>query len=143
MECTRVGSATHLMGCTTASEIKLICRPARPDRPVSAAGEWELGEKQTVKLPDSRTDVVLDAGAALSGITSEQSSPAAASAPPLSCCSSVCYLLISFPGQALSRSASFEQTSLAAIQDRILPCFPSGDWEVYKWPRVSGKYSSC
>jgi hypothetical protein len=110
---------------------------------VSAAGEWELGEEQTVKLADSRTDVVLNATAALPGITPAQSALAVASAPPLSYWSSVCYLLISFPGQALSRSASFQQTSLAAIQDRILPCFPSGDWEVYKWPRVSGKYSSC
>jgi hypothetical protein len=110
---------------------------------MGAAGEWELGEEQTVKLPDSRTDVVLNATAALSGITPAQSAHASAGAPPLSCWSSLCYLLVSFPGQALSRSASFQQTGLAPIQDRILPCFPSGDWEVYKWPRVSGKYSSC
>ena len=142
LECTRTGSAAHLIGCTIPLGIKIIFRAAWPHRPGSAAGEWELGEEHTMKLRDSRTDVVLNAIAALSGITPAQSVPAAASAPPLSCWSSVCYLLISFPGRALSRSASFQQTSLAAIQDRILPCFPSGDWEVYKWPRVSGKYSS-
>jgi len=131
------------MGCTIAPEIKISCRPARPRRPMSAARERGLGEAHTVKLPDPRTDVVLNATAPLPGITPAQSALAAASAPPLSCRSSVCYLVISFPGQALSRSASFQQTRLAAIQDRILPCFPSGDWEVYKWPRVSGKYSSC
>jgi hypothetical protein len=106
---------------------------------VGAAGEWELGEEQTVKLPDLRTDVVLNSTAPLSEITPAQSALASAGAPPLSCWSSLCYLLVSFPGQALSRSASFHQTSLAAIQDRILPCFPSGGLEVYKWPRLSGK----
>jgi hypothetical protein len=142
LECAGTGSLAHLIGCMTAPGIKTICRPARSHRPVSAADKWELGEARTVKLPDSRTDVVLNATAEVSGITAAQSALAAASAPPLSCWSSVCYLLISFPGRALSRSASIQQTSLAAIQDRILPCFPSGDWEVYKWPRVSGKYSS-
>jgi hypothetical protein len=142
VECTRPGSAAHLIGCTIAPGIKIICRAARPHRPVSAAGEWELGEEQTVKLRDSRTDIILNATAALSGITPAQSALAAASSLPLPCQSSVRYLPMPSPGQRRSGSAPFPQTNLPAIQDRIQTGLPLRDLEVYQWPRVSGKYSS-
>jgi hypothetical protein len=89
----------------------------------------KAGEK-TVKLLDSRSDAVLNATTQLSGITPGHSALAAAAPPPLSCRSGARYFLMQSPGQTLPGSASFQQTSLRAIQDRIRTCLPLGDWEV-------------
>jgi hypothetical protein len=84
---------------------------------------------KTVKRFDSRSDAVLNATTALSGITVAHSALAAVTPPPLSCRSSARYFLMQSPDQTLPALASFQQTNLPAIQDRIQLCFPFGDWE--------------
>jgi hypothetical protein len=83
-----------------------------------------------VKLLDSRAGAVLNASTQLSGIAPVHSALAAATPPPLSCRSSARYFLIQSPDQPLPGLASFQQTNLRAIQDRIQTGLPLGDLEV-------------